>query len=196
MRALPFAVIPAVLLLALLPQDPVEHARMLQRAQQFARVQEPHQALQSLVGSWDLELRTTAAGQKESNDRGTVVGKAILGGRYVVLNFQLTLHGGAIEGVQILGFDNLTQRYTSSWRDDLSTWSVECSGGAEDKDPRHLRLQGQLADASEPTGRAFRLELDLPPKGATGAADKVAMRLYDTVDGRDVLTQEQAWKRR
>jgi hypothetical protein len=113
----------------------------------------------------------------------------------VVLNFVLQLQGTAVEAVQMLGFDTLRQLYTSSWRDDLSTWSVEASGTAGAGAPERLRLQGALADARDPTGRPFRLELDLPP-AAAGAAGEVAVRSYDTVDGKEVLMQTQRWTRR
>lgn len=187
-------VVPLLCLAALPPQDPVEHARMLQQAQQLARTYEPHQRLQQLAGAWDVAVRTTVPGQPEVAGRGTVAGKAMLGGRYVVLNFQLDVLGAPLEAVQILGFDNLRQSYTSSWRDDLSTWSVECTGGAEPKEPTKLRLAGQLADARDPAGRPFRLELDLP--GLDQAKGAVQVRLFDTIAGREVLVQRQDWTRR
>jgi hypothetical protein len=194
MRKAALGVVPAVLFVLLPPQDPVAHAQMLQQAQQLARTYEPHQRLQQLAGAWDVAVRTTVPGQPEVAGRGSLAGKSMLGGRYVVLNFQLDVQGAPLEAVQILGFDNLRQSYTSSWRDDLSTWSVECAGGAEPKEPTKLRLAGQLADAHDPAGRPFRLELDLPaldqPKGA------VQVRLYDTIGGREVLVQRQDWTRR
>lgn len=187
-------VVSAVLLVALLGQDPVEHAQMLKQAQLLARTWEPHQRLQQLAGTWDVAVRTTVPGAPEAEGRGALTGKSMLGGRYVVLNFQFDLQGAPLEAVQILGFDNLRQSYTSSWRDDLSTWAVECAGGAEPKDPAKLRLQGQLADARDPAGRPFRCEIDLPPPDQPKGA--VQVRLYDTIGGREVLVQRQDWTRR
>lgn len=185
---------PVVLLFALLPQDPQDQAKMLQRAQQLARTYEPHQRLQALVGTWEVTVRSASPGAPERTDRGSVVGKAILGGRYVVLNFQLQLQGHAVEAVQILGFDNLRQRYTSSWRDDLSTGAVECSGAPDAATPLRLQLDGELADARDPEGRPFRLELELP--AASGAAAVVKVRLSDTRAGALAVVQQQEWTRR
>lgn len=192
MRTFSGGLVPVVLLFALLPQDPQAQAKMLQQAQQLGRTYEPHQRLQALVGSWDVVVRSTAPGGPERTDRGTVVGKAILGGRYVVLNFQLQLQGHAVEAVQILGFDNLRQRYTSSWRDDLSTAAVECSGGIDATAPRRLQLDGQLADARDPEGRPFRLELELPDPAAAGKPT-VKGKLFDTVGGALTAVQLQEW---
>ncbi len=198
MQFLLFAVVPFSALWLLLPspspqvvtQDPVQQAQMLKQAQQLARLVDPHQRLSKLLGEWNITLRTTPPGGTEQNDRGVVVGKAILGGRYVVLNFNLKLQGNDLEAVQILGFDTLRQHYTASWRDDLSTWSVECSGAPQAQAPDALQLHGTLADARDPTGRPFRLELDL------GEKDHVTLRLFDTHEGSEFLLQTQDWARR
>lgn len=192
MRTFSGGVVPVVLLFALLPQDPQDHAKSLQQAHHLGRTYEPHQRLQALVGSWDVTVRSTLPGSPERTDRGTVVGKAILGGRYVVLNFQLQLQGHAVEAVQILGFDNLRQRYTSSWRDDLSTGAVECSGSVDANAPRRLQFDGELADARDPGGRPFRLELELPDPAATGKPT-VKVKLSDTVGGTLTAVQQQEW---
>jgi len=199
MRLALIAVVPVALFASLLPQDPADHAQMLKQAQQLARTYEPHQRLQQLVSTFDVMVRNTPLGGTASTDRGSVVGKAILGGRYVVLNFQLQVQGHAVEGVLILGFDNLHQRYTASWRDDLSTWAVECAGSPQAAAPQQLRLQGQLTDARDPDGRPFRLEIDLPSPAADAkdpAAQRVQVRLLDTVGGSLIAVQQQEWTRR
>ena len=199
MRLALLAMLPVAVFVNLLRQDPADTAQMLKQAQQLARTYEPHQRLQQLVGTFDVVVRNSPPGGTASSDRGSVVGKAILGGRYVVLNFQLQVQGHAVEGVLILGFDNLHQRYTASWRDDLSTWAVDCAGAPDVAAPQQLRLQGELADARDPDGRAFRLEVDLPSPAAAAkdlAAQRVQVRLLDTVGGSLTAVQQQEWTRR
>ncbi|MEO6593433.1 MAG: hypothetical protein ABIP94_01620, partial [Planctomycetota bacterium] len=100
------------------------------------------------------------------------------------------LRGSDVHAMQILGFDTLRQLYTASWRDDQSTWSVECSGAAAGKTPDLLRLKGTLADARDAAGRPFRLELDLEVK------DRVRVSIFDTHEGKEFLLQVQDWTRR
>ena len=47
-----------------------------------------------------------------------------------------------------------------------------------------------LSDVHDPTGRAFRLRLDLRQEGV------VLVELQDTLDGRDHVLQRQRWTRR
>ena len=119
-----------------------------------------------------------------------MVGTAMLGGRYVALRFTMELAGAPFEAMQLLGFDTLRQQYTSSWRDDLSTWAVDASGPLRAEALDQLALAGTLVDARDPTGRPFRMALDLR------SAQQVVVELHDTLDGRDHLVQTQRWTKR
>ena len=163
-----------------------------------------HERLAKLAGKWQVTLRTrlpdggkpaaglpptaAAAAAAMQEDRGTVVGSSMLGGRYVVLNYQLKLQGRAVEAVQILGFDTLQQAFTSTWRDSATTWSVDCLGGVS-KDADVLTLTGQLRDAKTPDGRGFRLTLDLRK------LDQVTVQIHEDRGMEEVLLQEQVWQR-
>ncbi|MCA8952333.1 MAG: DUF1579 family protein [Planctomycetes bacterium] len=173
-------------------QDPHVAPETLNAAQRLSRTVPEHERLARLEGAWDVTIRATPPGDEERTERGTVVGKAILGGRYVVLNFQLTFRGEPLEAVQILGYDTLLRQYTSSWRDDHSTWSVECAGPADTDAPERVQLRGTLRDAQNPDGRPFRLALTLPE--ADGGM--VAVSLHDTLEGTEHLLQTQQWTRR
>lgn len=173
-----------------LGQDPVRDAALLQRAAELARPGEPHARLARLVGDWDVAVVTVLPDGSERTDRGTATGRAQLGGRYVELAFGLATAGGELHALQVLGFHTLHQVYTSSWRDDHSTWSVECSGAPDASAPERLVLHGSAVDAKDPEGRPFRLELDLDVEGA------VTVRQFDRRDGAFVLRQTQRWTRR
>lgn len=176
--------------LALAAQDPANDPRLLQRAQQLSLPVEQHTLLGRLAGEWDVVVHTTSPGGSAREGRGRVVGAPILGGRYVVLNFVLQQEGAKLEAVQILGFDTLRMLWTSSWRDELSTWSSEASGPVRPDQPQLATLSGTLADARDPTGRPFRLQFDL------GSAQRVMVRLFDTYDGKEFEVQRQEWTKR
>lgn len=171
-------------------QDPTREAGMLRTAQQLALPAPEHELLQQLAGEWDVVCTTTPPGGSAQQARGRMVGKAMLGGRYVVLNHAWVQEGGRIEAVQVLGFDTLRGQYTSSWRDDVSTWATECSGAAVDGELRRWVLRGTLADARTPAGRAFRCTFDLRAK------DTVQVELFDAHEGAEVRVQAQTWTRR
>ncbi|MCR9247190.1 MAG: DUF1579 domain-containing protein [bacterium] len=173
-------------------QDPAVRPEALEHAARLARPAPMHERLQRLVGTWDLEVRSTPRGGEARDELGSVVGKAILGGRYVVLNYKLVLRGLPFEGVQILGYDTLAQQVTSSWRDDHSTWSVECAGRVDEAMPERLQLRGRLRDARDPMGRDFRIALTLPEDDG----GRVVMSMHDTFDNREHLVQTQEWTRR
>lgn len=168
-------------------QEPTPAPAVLQKAQQLAQPTAEHTRLQRLVGTWDVSVHTTWPGQPEQRDSGRVVAAAILGGRYIVANYALQQRGVKVEAVQILGFDVLRGVYTASWRDDLSTWSVETSGPPVAATPDLLTLTGTLADARDPTGRPFRQVVEF------GDGQRITMRLFDTVDGREVAVQSLQW---
>ncbi len=176
-----------VTLFAAAPQDPVQQAAALQRAAELARPAEPHRRLQRLLGLWNV-ISTTQTDAAPRVDRGTVEGTSLLGGRYVMLHYHLQVEGGALEAIQLLGFHTLHQVYTASWRDDHSTWSVECSGAPDPVAADHLVLHGTLVDVRDPEGRPFRLELEL-------GEERVDVRLFDTVAGKLALRQSQRWTR-
>jgi hypothetical protein len=185
----PHGVVWLLTLFAAVPQEPVPQAAALQRAAELARPGEPHARLARLVGSWQVEATTVGADGRERVERGTIVAEPLLGGRYVSLHHRLQTDGGTLEGLQILGFHTLHQVYTASWRDDHSTWSVDCSGAPDAATPDRLVLHGTLVDAGDPAGRPFRLELDLADRR------RVAVRVFEQQGGAMVRRQTQQWTR-
>ena len=186
-KALVAAVAAAFLLTP--PQDPAPDAATLLRFERLAQPGEAHALLQRLVGEWDVAVRTPAE-PGERVDRGIAKGAALLGGRYVQLQFALTVARTPFEAVQVFGFDALRQQFTASWRDSASTWATECAGAPRADRPDLLALSGTLVDAADPAGRPFRLEIDL------AFDQRVSVKLHETRGGVEALTQTQTWTRR
>jgi hypothetical protein len=190
MKLAAVAVLAAALPLALAPQDPRPDPATLHRAKQLSLTTEHHTRLQQVLGEWDVAVHTALPGGDPREDRGKLVAASILGGRYMVLNFTLELQDAKLDAVLILGFDTLRQVYTASWRDSLSTWSVDCSGAPTAETPDVLTMVGTVADARDPTGRPLRLVLEL-------AKDKpITMRTFETIGGKEVEVQVQRWTKK
>lgn len=174
-------------------QDPKPNVRRpdadaLQRARELARVAPEHEVFRRLAGAWRVRLRTTSPDGGVREDEGAVVGRAMLGGRYLALAFELDLQGNELEALQLLGFDRLKGLYTASWRDTGTTWSVECQG-APGEDPGVITMFGSMVDVSSPDGRPFRLQLD------ARARAEVQVKIWEGMLGKEVLLQEQRWVR-
>jgi len=172
------------------PQDPQRDGPLLQKAKELAATGPEHALLAQLAGDWDVVFTTHATGSEAKEERGRASGSLLLGGRYVQVQFRMQAGQVPVQAIQLFGFDTLRQLFTSSWRDDLSTWPVECSGPrpAVDGEPGALELQGTLCDVRDPTGRPFRMRLQVE-------AATVTVELRDTLDGREHVVQRQRWTR-
>ena len=160
----------------------------LRRAQLLSRTSVEHERLQRLAGEWQVTLRTFSADGKVQEASGKILGQSMLGGRYIVLNLKAKMQGQDVEAVQIIGFDTLRKAYTSSWRDNATTWPVACHGGLG-KDADVLTMTGMLHDAYTPNGRGFRLVIDLREK------DQVTVKIFEERGLDETPLQEQIWKR-
>ena len=175
------------------PQNPRPAARppgadALQRARELAQLAPEHQVLRRLAGSWKVSLRTTSPDGETREGQGAVVGKAMLGGRYLGLAFELDVQGNEVEALQILGFDTLRGRYTASWRDTGTTWSIDCEGTPGDE-AFVMTMSGSMVDAVTPAGRPFRLQIDARSRA------RIEVKIWEGAIGAEVLLQEQRWVR-
>lgn len=173
------------------PQDPHRDGPLLQKAKELAATGTEHALLAQLAGDWDVVFTTHATGSEAKEERGRASGSLLLGGRYVQVQFRMQSGQVPVQAIQLFGFDTLRQLFTSSWRDDLSTWAVECSGPRPDAgaEPGVVELQGTMSDVRDPTGRPFRMRVQIE-------VAQVTVELRDTLDGREHVVQRQRWTRR
>lgn len=81
-----------------------------------------HEALRYFVGRWKVQSKMWAVpGGPPSEAVNTNAGEMIMGGRYVRLAYQGQMMGQPFEGLQISGYDNVAQVYTTFWIDNSST---------------------------------------------------------------------------
>lgn len=87
-----------------------------------AAVTADHQFLAKYAGDWDVEVTYwTAPGAPPARSAATFKAASKLGGRYVMMDFSGFMMGQPFEGIWLVGFDNLEQKYNTLWIDNTST---------------------------------------------------------------------------
>jgi hypothetical protein len=86
---------------------------------------DPHELLAGTVGDWALTIRVWSAPNTEPQESaGTATGRWILGERFVQTTFEGEVMGREFEALKIEGYENATQEYVSTWRDNLGTYTT------------------------------------------------------------------------
>jgi hypothetical protein len=107
---------------------------------------ENHAFLANLAGDW--KVTTTAWAQIDAEpwvSEGTATGEMILGGRFLMLKSEGTMFGQPFEGYQIIGFDNIKQKYVTLWIDNTST-GLYLTEGTRDRSGKTLTDMGEWPD--------------------------------------------------
>ena len=90
-----------------------------------------HALLNKLAGNWNVETKIWMdPTQRPEITYGRASAKLIYGGRYLVQNYKGSFMGRPFEGQGMMGFDNLSERYFSTWVDSVSTMLMTSKGSA------------------------------------------------------------------
>ena len=95
-----------------------------------------HQKLQSLVGSWSGITKTWFEKDVLVDEcLSTAKISSILGGRFIVYDYESSLEGKPLEGKMIIGFDIPYQKFTFSWIDSfhMGTQIMHATGEVTEK---------------------------------------------------------------
>jgi hypothetical protein len=89
----------------------------------------PHRALAATVGTYDLKIKSWhAPGTPPMEDTGTATRSMALGGRVLVEEVSSSMMGMPYTGQAMMGFDNVTGKYWSTWNDSMSTGIMVTEG--------------------------------------------------------------------
>lgn len=82
----------------------------------------PHRHLASLAGSWTTRTRAwMEPGKPPMEGTGTCEQRMILEGRYLQQEYTGEMMGSPFTGINVIGYDNHTEKYVSTWIDSMST---------------------------------------------------------------------------
>jgi hypothetical protein len=130
---------------------PVDDQKVLERMQAYEAAALPgpaHELIARTAGSWKVVMSSWMdPASPPTVTEGVEEGEMIFGGRYLKSSFKGETFGGTFEGLGLLGYDNLKQKYVGIWLDSMSTAMMHYEG---DYDPvtRELVCYGEFLDAA------------------------------------------------
>lgn len=110
------------------PMDP-KMQEMMKKYEAAATPGEAHKVLANISGKWKTASQMwESPDAKPASSKGTANFKMILGGRWLQQEFKGTAMGKPFQGIGLVGYDNVKQKYESHWFDSMSTASMEAEG--------------------------------------------------------------------
>ncbi|MCC7316275.1 MAG: DUF1579 domain-containing protein [Planctomycetes bacterium] len=129
------------------PKMSPEEQKMMEARIKATSPGEHHKHLMKLVGTWSAKAKFWMRPDDKPNEgQGTATWKSIMGGRYVMLNYDGNSAAmGPFQGISITGYDNITKQYTDVWVDSMST-APFISHGTCDASGKTFQYKGEFID--------------------------------------------------
>jgi hypothetical protein len=109
---------------------------------------DPPQGARGRVGKWTTCSGCGKSRKPASFDAGTAEVRWILGERYLEVDYDGTILREPFQGVGHTGFDNLKQKYVSTWIDNAGT-GISHSEGTFDAATQSITYAGECPDTNE-----------------------------------------------
>lgn len=109
---------------------------MMETWMKLAQPAEPHAQLAGMAGSWTTKSKEwMEPGNPPVESTGTSEMTMLLGGRFLQQRFDGSMMGRPYNGIGTTAYDNVRQRYVSTWIDTMSTgiFMMEGTAGADGK---------------------------------------------------------------
>jgi hypothetical protein len=102
-----------------------------------------HQALAPLIGEWEAEVKTWMAPDAPPTvTKGTAKAAWVMEGRFIQEEFSGEFMGKPFRGLSLIGYDNLKQKYTNFWVDNMNT-AMFTSQGTAGQDGKIIGFEGK-----------------------------------------------------
>jgi Protein of unknown function (DUF1579) len=129
---------------------PVDSATMMAKMMEYGTPGPMHAMMASWDGTWNGETTMwDYEGAAPGKSTSVAVNKMIMGGKYQSTKHSGSMMGMPFEGMSIMGFDNATKKFTSTWVDTWSTGIMNMSG-TWDEATKSLSLTGKSPDICRP----------------------------------------------
>src|SRR5438046_5040021 len=113
---------------------------MMKQMMELSKLNENHKLLSSLDGNWNFAIKmwmNPDPNAPPQESKGTAVRKSAMGGRYAIMDvtgkMQMPGEDGKMKemqfkGMGVEGYDNVKQKFVSSWLDNMGT-GIQFSDG-------------------------------------------------------------------
>jgi hypothetical protein len=128
------------------PEGKMDMQAMMEVYKKVGTPGEPHQALAKMTGSWITQTKSWfEPGAPVEESTGACEQKMILDGRYLQQVYTGDMMGSPFEGINIIGYDNHTKKYLSTWIDSMST-AIYFFKGTADPDGKTITQESCYDD--------------------------------------------------
>jgi hypothetical protein len=163
---------------------------MMKKAEAASTPGAAHKLLEPLVGEWTAEVKCWMAPDAPPTvSKATAKTSWAMKGRFVQEEFSGEFMGKPFHGLGFIGYDNVRQKYSNVWIDDMST-TVYTSEGDADSDGKVLTLAGTYACAM--TGEKHKASRQIY---RILSPDRHVFEMYDPSKGDNVKTMEITYTR-
>lgn len=109
------------------PQDP---AAQMEAWRTLSQPGEQHKHLEHFVGDWDVTMKVymTGPGSGAMESKGTASVKWVLGGRYLLEEYEGSMMGMPYNGMGMTGYDKGKNLYVTTWASTVDTQLLVLSG--------------------------------------------------------------------
>jgi hypothetical protein len=127
-------------------QGKTDMQAMMEVYQKLATPGAPHKRLAKLVGTWTTKTRAWMEPDKPPMDStGACEQKMLFDGRYLQQEYTGDVMGSPFTGINLIGYDNYTKKYVSTWIDSMSTGIYYFEGTAS-KDGKTITQKSSYDD--------------------------------------------------
>jgi len=166
-----------------------DQAEMMEAWMAAATPGAPHERLAEQAGTWNAVVEAWMEPGAEPMVSESAVERVMsLDGRVLEERWSGTMMGMPFKGYGRTGYDNITQKYWSTWTDNMSTGLMTFTG-QYDEEAEEFVFHGSYVDPMSEETVDSRSVATMPED------DKEMMVMYETHDGEEIMTMRMSLTR-
>ncbi len=131
------------------PEKQMDMQAMMEIYTKLATPGEPHKLLASMAGSWNTKTTHWMEPDKPPvESAGSCEQKMLLDGRFLQQECTGEMMGSPFTGIGVIGYDNYTKKYVSTWMDSMGT-GIFFMGGTASAGGKTITQKGSHNDPIE-----------------------------------------------